>query len=88
MQEIGMTAEELSFFCKDKKTETTIGENGEEITKEVDGYNYGLRYQEWIMLNTHMLQKSYKKIEQQQKEIDDLKGTVSFLMEKLERLGV
>ena len=88
MQEIGMTAEELSFFCKDKKTETTIGENGEEITKEVDGYNYGLRYQEWIMLNTHMIQKAYKKIEQQQKEIDDLKGTVSFLMEKLERLGV
>lgn len=83
MQEIGMTAEELSFFCKDKKTETIIGENGEEITKEVDGYNYGLRYQEWIMLNTHMLQKAYKKIEEQQKEIDELKQSVSFLLQKI-----
>lgn len=88
MNEIGMDAEELSFFCKDKRVEVATNDKGEEVEKEVDGYDYGLRYQEWIMLNTHMLQKAYKKIEEQSKEMEEMKNVISFLFEKIERLGV
>ena len=76
----------------DAKSESAGGadtnDKGEEVEKEVDGYDYGLRYQEWIMLNTHMLQKAYKKIEEQSKEMEEMKNVISFLFEKIERLGV
>ena len=94
LKENGMTAFDFAGFCKDLKMETFINDDGEEEERIVldemgdEQYTYSLRYSEFIALNTHMIQKAYKKIEQQQKEIDDLKGTVSFLMEKLERLGV
>ena len=94
LKENGMTAFDFAGFCKDLKMETFINDDGEEEERIVlddmgeEQYTYSLRYSEFIALNTHMIQKANKKIEQQQKEIDDLKGTVSFLMEKLERLGV
>lgn len=40
---------------------------------------YSLRYEEFIALNTHMIQKAHKKIEAQQKEINDLKSQVQEL---------
>ena len=94
LKENGMTAFDFAGFCKDLKMETFINDDGEEEERIVlddmgeEQYTYSLRYSEFIALNTHMIQKANKKIEQQQKEIDDLKGAVSFLMEKLERLGV
>ena len=94
LKENGMTAFDFAGFCKDLKMETFINDDGEEEERIVldeigeEQYIYSLRYSEFIALNTHMIQKANKKIEQQQKEIDDLKCTVSFLMEKLERLGV
>lgn len=42
----------------------------------------GLIYTEFTMWNMHMVQKLYKKIEEQKKEIDLLKERVSFLLEK------
>ena len=42
---------------------------------------YGIAYSELISLNTHMIQKAYKKIDEQQKEIDDLKAQVQELKE-------
>lgn len=43
----------------------------------------GLIYTEFVMWNMHMIQKLYKKIEEQKKEIDSLKESVSFLMERV-----
>ena len=43
----------------------------------------GLIYTEFVMWNTHMIQKLYKKMEEQQSEIDLLKESVSFLMERI-----
>lgn len=40
---------------------------------------YSLRYEEFIALNTHMIQKAHKKIDEQQKEINDLKKQVQEL---------
>lgn len=50
---------------------------------EYDSENdeYGIVYSELISLNTHMVQKAYKKIDEQQKEIDDLKAQVQELKE-------
>lgn len=89
MEEVGLDALELAFFCKDvakREVENEDGTLSEELVLDEDGnktYNHGLRYGEWIMLNTHMVQKLYKKVDEQQTEIDELKESVSFLMKKL-----
>lgn len=99
MNEIGITNTDLAAFCRDVKKKTQKTESGEVI--EVDDldetgqkqYRYGVRYSEFIMLNTHMVQKAYKKMEQQQnkinnqqEEIDSLRRTISFLIEKVEKM--
>ena len=43
----------------------------------------GLIYTEFTSWNTHMIQKLYKKVNEQQQEIDTLKKQVSFLMQKI-----
>ena len=96
LEKVGLTSEEFAGFCKDQKTADVKDENGNittELVFDKDGnpeYTYSLRYEEWIMLIVHMVQKLYKKHEEQQKtidkqqsEIDELKKSVSFLMEKL-----
>lgn len=46
-----------------------------------DGVLCGLRYEEFIMLNTHMIQKAYKIIESQQNEINELKTMINQMNE-------
>lgn len=70
MNNVGLENTELSAYCED----CIDGE----VTK-------GIRYSEFIMLNTHMIQKAYKKIEKQQADIDSLKESVSFLMERVKK---
>lgn len=96
LEKVGLTAEEFAGFCKDQLTGDVIDKNGnltEEPVFDDDGnpvYIYSLRYEEFIMLIAHMEQKAHKRIDEQQKtinsqqaEIDELKKSVSFLMEKL-----
>ena len=93
MKSLKISDIEFAGFCKDVKKKSHIDENGkciEIVDLDENGneqYNYGLRYGEFIMLNTHMIQKAYKKIETQQQEIEELKKSVSFLMKEIERLG-
>lgn len=80
MEKVGIEPEELAFFCKDKKKNIyTIkkkdkdgNEYEEEVEEEVDGYDYSLRYSEWIMMNTHMIQKTRKEYKKLQKNHDEL----------------
>jgi hypothetical protein len=94
MIDCGLTDLDFAGFCRDVKTKITIDEDGKEIEEPIldeDGkeqYIYSLRYSEFIALNTHMIQKAYKKIEEQSKEIEEMKNIISFLFEKIERLGV
>ncbi|MBD5136043.1 MAG: tail fiber domain-containing protein [Lachnospiraceae bacterium] len=68
MFECGLTDLDFAGFCKDIKQESYFDENGNESFKDVldeDGnpvYIYSLRYEEFIPLNTHMLQKCINKI--------------------------
>lgn len=77
MNTVGLSNKELNALCKSKKTKTVTDENGKSIIVpdlDKDGnekYSYGVRYEEFIMLNTHMLQKLYKKVDEQQGEINN-----------------
>ena len=75
MEKAELSAQELSFFCKDPNPENS-------------GFRYALRYEEWIMLNTHMLQKTRRELQESretitglQRELADLKAAVKILQE-------
>ena len=53
-------------------------------SEEYHGYDeeYGLIYNEFIALNTHMIQKLQKTIKEQQKEIDALKAEINNMKNK------
>lgn len=80
MQKYNISDLEFAAFCKDRKTESVIDENGNEVIKEKvlkdgeDPYEYSLRYGEFVSLNTHMIQKCLKEIKALKEEISQLKG--------------
>lgn len=73
MEQVGLTDLDFAGFCKDKKEiihsqmnedgimteqkELVLDENGQQV------YIYSLRYEEFIALNTHMIQHLYHKID-------------------------
>lgn len=86
LSEVGLTALDFAAFCKDVSIkEIEDPETGETTTVEVcdengnPEYNYSLRYEEFIALNTHMIQKL-------QAEKVELQDKVSSLEERLEKL--
>ncbi len=85
LEKAGMTAEDFAGFCKDVKMKPAKFNKKGEIIKEEepvldkDGnpdYNYGLRYEEFIALNT-------AKIKAMEKYIDALEARVAALEKKL-----
>lgn len=80
MQKYNISDIEFAAFCKDRKTESVIDENGNEVLKDKalkdgeDPYEYSLRYGEFVSLNTHMIQKCLKEIKALKEEIAQLKG--------------
>lgn len=84
----GLTTEQFAGICIEKDITLNPNEDAsltdeERKTNEVH-YDelYSLRYEEFIALNTFMIQKANKIIESQQKEIDDLNKR----LDKLEKL--
>lgn len=64
LEKNGLSALDFAGFCKDQKTKIITDENGEEKEVPVEGeYIYSLRYEEFIALNTHMIQQLYHKVE-------------------------
>lgn len=91
MDELGLSDTEVAAFCRDEKRKTIKDETTGDIIEVTDldengspRYNYGVRYSEFIMLNTHMIQKLYKEREEMKKEIDSLKESVAYLRNKIE----
>ncbi len=78
MKQVGLSDLDFAGFCKDVKCRIHIDENGNEIEEPIldeDGnkqYSYSLRYEEFIAINTHVLQKT-------QLELSELKETVNKL---------
>ena len=66
LDNVGITSQEFAGFIK-----TPIVN---EETNETNGYTYGLRYGEFIALNTHMIQKLYKRISELESKIIELQN--------------
>jgi hypothetical protein len=85
MREVGLTDKDFAGFCKDVKQikNGEDDETGEVFLEDVHDengnpvYNYSLRYEEFIALNTHMIQKQRSEIEVLKKEIEELKQMLS-----------
>lgn len=79
MRETGIGSKEFGGFCKDRRIQTVkqFSEAGEfisETEEEVEGYDYSLRYGEFIALNTAAIQALKKEISALKAEINQLKG--------------
>ena len=70
MEQVGLTDLEFAGFCKDVKTEYYTDNDGQEQIRNVLDENgnpiwiYSLRYSEFIALNTAMIQRNSKKIDE------------------------
>ena len=72
-EELGLSEDDLGFISHSYWTDEETGEEKD---------RYGLAYEEFIALNTYMIQKQKAKIEEQQAQITDLEERI----EKLEQL--
>lgn len=83
MKELGLTAKEFAGFCKDIRYEyTKYNKDGTPVEsckvpcKDENGniiYDYALRYDEFIFLTIHMVQKLYAQMNYMKEEIEKLK---------------
>ena len=69
LEQNGLTSLDFAGFIKSPVYETEY----DKTTPIVD-YKYGLRYSEFIALNTHMIQKLYTKIDELESKIKQLEG--------------
>lgn len=82
LKDVGLSDTEFAGFVRQEKEYVVNKETGE-ITQE-EGYDYYLRYEEFVMLLCHMLQKLYAEKEEQDNKISDLKSRIIALESKLD----
>ena len=82
LKEVGIPDTEFAGFVRQEKDYVVNEETGE-ITQE-EGYDYYLRYEEFVMLLCHMLQKLYAEKEEQDNKISDLESRIVALESKLD----
>lgn len=97
MQKLGIEPEKFAGFCKDIRYEYTEynEEDGMPIEsskvpcKDEDGniiYDYALRYQEFIFLTVHMVQKLWKRVDVVEKENAEIKEQIRSMRQDIEEL--
>ena len=82
LKKVGLDTADFAGYWKERKwkendegkIEYLYDEYGNEI------YDCGLRYDEFIALNTHMLQKLYKKVDNLQREIERVKKYINKIL--------
>lgn len=89
MKQVGLTADELGFFCKDIKKEVVYDENGDYVEDrdvyDEDGnlvYEYGLRYEEYIAIMTlkmKCMEQKINELEFQLEKVNDLEARLAVL---------
>lgn len=88
MKKINMPPGEFAAFCKDLTEELSTGQDGGEDAQAE--YIYSLRYEEFIALNTHMIQKTRKEADEARAELKTYKewaeGRISLMEERLDIL--
>lgn len=97
MQELGIKPEEFAGFCKDIRYEYTEynEEDGTPVEsskvpcKDEDGniiYDYALRYQEFIFLTIHMVQKLWRRVESLENENREIKEQLQSIQQDIAEL--
>lgn len=96
MSECGLTDLDFAGFCKDQKVEVFFeeDENGDKIEKErpildENGnpeYIYSLRYEEFIALNTYVIQKLWKRVDAVEKENIETKNQTKSMQQDIAEL--
>lgn len=96
MHELGMSAEEFAGFCKDIRydyreynDDGTPVESSKIPCKDEDGniiYDYALRYQEFIFLTVHMVQKLWNRVEILEKENAETKNQIKSMQQDIAEL--
>lgn len=97
MQELGIVAEEFAGFCKDIRYEYTAynEEDGTPVEsskvpcKDEDGniiYDYALRYQEFIFLTVHMVQKLWNRVEILEKQNAEMRDQIKSMQQDIAEL--
>lgn len=97
MKELGLTAKEFAGFCKDIRYKYTAynEEDGTPVEsskipcKDEDGniiYDYALRYQEFIFLTVHMVQKLWNRVEILEKENAEMRDQIKSMQQDIAEL--
>lgn len=96
MSECGLTDLDFAGFCKDQKVEVFFeeDENGDKIEKErpildENGnpeYIYSLRYEEFIALNTAMIQKLWQRVDDIEKENAEMRDQIKSIQQDITEL--
>lgn len=89
MEKVGLTAEELAFFCKDIETEPVYDEDGNfvEDKEKLDEngnpvYYYSLRYGEYVAIMTEKIKRMEKRIDELEtklEKVDAIEARLSVL---------
>lgn len=97
MQELGIEPRQFAGFCKDIRYEYTEHneEDGTPVEsskvpcKDEDGniiYDYALRYQEFIFLTVHMVQKLWNRVEILEKENAEMRNQIKSMQQDIAEL--
>lgn len=96
MKELGLTAKEFAGFCKDIRYEyTKYNKDGTPVEsckvpcKDENGniiYDYALRYQEFIFLTVHMVQKLWNRVEILEKENAEMRDEIKSIQQDITEL--
>lgn len=81
LDKAGLKDTDFGGFCADKQYDEDE-EGNKTYHKDEDGndvYKYALRYEEFIALNTAMIQRLMKTVEDQQTQIDELRAKIEAL---------
>lgn len=80
---------DFAGFCKDPKTKLVTDDDGTQREVVIEGeYVYSLRYEEFIALNTHMIQKIYPRLNDHDVKINALTDRVKLLENILKENGI
>lgn len=91
MSECGLTDLDFAGFCKDQKIDSKLVD-GEEVNEPIldengnPEYIYSLRYEEFIALNTYVIQELWKRVDAVEKENIEMKNQIKSMQQDIAEL--
>lgn len=91
MSECGLTDLDFAGFCKDQKIDSKLVD-GEEVNEPIldengnPEYIYSLRYEEFIALNTYVIQELWKRVDAVEKENIETKNQIKSMQQDITEL--